>query len=140
MLIDVPVNSVVRGKSAFLEAFQTFKATVQNLLALKTFPGLSDEDMVRFRRFYTTTAHFCRQYGYARTFRNDALRKEHEDLHKRVSSSLQRNGSSELSSPPADASELRLPTRYRDVILWQAPDLKWANAKVLLSSPSNVVI
>jgi hypothetical protein len=140
MLIDAPVNPVVCGKSVFLEAFQTFKATVQNLLALKTFPGLSDEDMVRFRRFYTPTAHFCRQYGCARTFQNDALQKEHEDLHKRALSSLQRNRSAELSPQPADASELRSPTHYRDVILWQAPDLKWANAKDLLSSPSNVVI
>jgi hypothetical protein len=113
---------------------------MQSLLSLKTFPGLSDRDMVRFRRFYTPTAHFCRQYGCARTFRNDALREEHEDLHKRGLSSLQRNRSVELSSPLADASEPRLPTHYQDVILWQAPDPKRTHAKDLLSSPSNVVI
>lgn len=66
------------------DALANYQKTIQYILSLSDFPGVSKEDLERFKREYCTTAFTCRLFSCPRattSFESETLRLEHEATH-----------------------------------------------------------
>ncbi|RAO67477.1 uncharacterized protein BHQ10_003489 [Talaromyces amestolkiae] len=66
------------------DAFTNYQKTVQSILSLSDFPGISKEDLEYFQQEYRTTIFTCRLPSCPRAtagFRSEILLREHEAMH-----------------------------------------------------------
>jgi hypothetical protein len=67
------------------DALANYQRIIRSILSLSDFPGVSKEDLERFKREYCTTAFTCRLFSCPRAmtgFESEALRLQHEAMHR----------------------------------------------------------